>query len=324
MGVIMGFFKLFKSKKRKENKYKSSLHKQRDSLGNLTEILNKSTKIDEDLFLEIEDILIMADMGVETTLKFVSELRNVTELKKITDPLLLKEIIVDEMFNLYLEGDIIDTNLNYSKDELNVYLFVGVNGTGKTTSIAKLANILKKENNKVMVIAGDTFRAGAIDQLEVWAKRAEVDFFKKESGSDPSSVIYDGLTKAKKENYNVVLIDTAGRLHNKTNLMNELNKMYRVIERVTDNKPKEIFLVIDATTGQNGLKQAETFKEVTDVSSVILTKLDGSSKGGIVLAIKNIYKIPIKYVGVGEGINDLLVFDIEDYIYGLFESFFEE
>ncbi len=319
----MGFFSIFKSKKVKENKYKSSLHKQRESLGSLTKILEESKTITEDLFAEIEDVLIMADMGLETTLKFIEEIKKITELKKIKDPLLLKEIIVDEMFNLYLSGEVIDTNLNYDKNELNVYLFVGVNGTGKTTSIAKLAHNLKKDN-KVLLIAGDTFRAGAIEQLNVWAKKVSVDIFSKEPGSDPSSVIFDGLTKAKKEGYNCVLIDTAGRLHNKVNLMNELNKMYRVIERVTNDKPKEIFLVIDATTGQNGLKQAETFKEVTDVSSVILTKLDGSSKGGIVLAIKNLYQIPIKYVGVGEKIDDLIVFDIEDYIYGLFSDFFED
>lgn len=319
----MGFFSIFKSKKNKQNKYKSSLHKQRESLGSLTKILEESSSITEDLFAEIEDVLIMADMGVETTLKFIEEIKKITELKKIKDPLLLKEIIVDEMFNLYLSGEIIDTNLNYDKNNLNVYLFVGVNGTGKTTSIAKLAHSLKKDN-KVMVIAGDTFRAGAIEQLGVWANKAGVTIFSKQAGSDPSSVIFDGLTKAKNEGYNCVLIDTAGRLHNKVNLMNELNKMYRVIERVTNQKPKEIFLVIDATTGQNGLKQAETFKEVTDVSSVILTKLDGSSKGGIVLAIKNLYQIPIKYVGVGEKIDDLIVFDIEEYIYGLFSDFFED
>src|SRR5690554_1087101 len=319
----MGFFKIFRRKKDKINKYQASLHKQRESLGSLTKVLENSKTITEDLYAEIEEILIMADMGVEMTLKFIATLKEVQELKKITDPLLLKEIIVDEMFNLYLEGEIVDTNINYQKEELNVYLFVGVNGTGKTTSIAKLASQLKKDN-KVLLIAADTFRAGAIEQLRLWGDRAGVDVFFKSQGVDPSSVIYDGLLKAKKDNYNCVLIDTAGRLHNKKHLMNELNKMYRVTEKVTGKKPQEIFLVIDATTGQNGIKQAQVFQETTNVSSVILTKLDGSSKGGIVLAIKNLYQIPIKYVGVGEKITDLLVFDIEDYIYGLFSDFFSE
>ncbi len=321
----MGFFSIFKSKKKKQNeKYNLGLHKSRQTLGSLKKVLQSSDQITDDLYDEIEEILIGADIGVETTLKFMDVLREQQTLKNIHNPLELQEIIVDELFNLYLEGEVVRSDINYQKGNLNVYMFVGVNGTGKTTSIGKLANKFQEEGNKVLLIAADTFRAGAIEQLDVWAKRANVSIFKKEPGSDPSSVIYDGLTMAKNGHYDVVLIDTAGRLHNKVSLMNELSKMRRVIDKVTGKGPEETLLVIDATTGQNGIKQAEIFKEATDVTGVVLTKLDGTAKGGIVLAIKNLYQLPIKYVGLGEKINDLVIFDIEDYIYGLFSDFFGE
>ncbi len=321
----MGFFRRLRLRRRKKDaKYSLGLHRSSESLGTLKRVLENSKNIDQDLYDEIEEILIQADIGVETTLLFMERLKEQQTLKNITDPTELQEIIVDEMFNLYLEGDIVKADINYDKDIINTYLFVGVNGTGKTTSIGKLAKILKDEKNKVMLIAADTFRAGAVDQLEVWGKRAGVFVFKKDEAKDPSSVIYDGLSLAKKEGYNCVLIDTAGRLHNKKYLMDELAKMRRVIERVIDVSPQETFLVIDATTGQNGLNQAEIFKEATDVTGVVLTKLDGSAKGGIVLAIKNKYKLPIKYVGLGETIDDLVVFDIEEYIYSLFSDFFGE
>lgn len=321
----MGFFRrLLGRKKKKDAKYSLGLHQSREALGSLKRVLDKSDNINEDLYMEIEEILIGADIGVETTLYFMDKLREQQFVKKITDPKQLQEVIVDELFNLYLEGEIIKADINYDKEEINTYLFVGVNGTGKTTSIGKLAKRLKDEKNKVLLIAGDTFRAGAIDQLEIWGKRAGVDVFKKEAGSDPSSVIYDGLLLAKKEKYNCVLIDTAGRLHNKKYLMDELAKMRRVIEKVINIPPQETFLVIDATTGQNGIIQAEIFKEATDVTGVILTKLDGTAKGGIVLAIKHKYQLPIKFVGLGEKIDDLVVFDIEEYIYSLFSDFFGE
>lgn len=319
----MGFFRRLRlRKKKKNNKYNLGLHRSQETLGTLKRVLENSENIDQDLYDEIEEILIHADIGVETTLMFMDRLREQQTLKKIEDPKELQEIIVDEMFNLYLEGEIVKADINYDKDIINTYLFVGVNGVGKTTSIGKLAKILKDEKNKVLLIAGDTFRAGAIEQLEIWGKRAGVDVYKKDAGSDPSSVIYDGLSLAKREGYNCVLIDTAGRLHNKKFLMDELAKMRRVIEKVISVSPQETFLVMDATTGQNGLNQAEIFKEATDVTGVILTKLDGTAKGGIVLAIKNKYKLPIKYVGLGEQIDDLVVFDIEEYIYSLFSDFF--
>lgn len=321
----MGFFKIFKSKRRKKNnKYSLGLHRSKETFGSLKRVLEQSKTIDDNLFDEIEEILIMADIGIETTMDFIDQLKAQKELKEIDNPLELQEIIVDEMFNLYLKGEIVSGDISYTEGEINTYMFVGVNGTGKTTSIAKLAKIMKDRNNKVLLIAGDTFRAGAIEQLEIWANRAKVDIFKKEAGSDPSSVIYDGLMLAKKEKYDVVLIDTAGRLHNKVSLMNELSKMRRVIEKVIEQGPKETLLVIDATTGQNGMLQAEVFNEATNLTGVVLTKLDGTAKGGIVLAIKQKYELPIKYIGLGEGIEDLVPFDIEEFIYGLFSDFFGE
>lgn len=318
----MSFFRKLFRRKPKNDKYEMGLHKTKERLGNLKEVLKASERIDENLFMELEDIFIAADMGVETVLYFVNELRKEVENQKITDPELLAEIIVDKMFEIYLKGEIVDTDLVYNDNEVNVYLFVGVNGVGKTTTIGKLANKFIEEGKKVLVVAGDTFRAGAIEQVAIWAERSKADIFKKEAGSDPSSVIHDALVKAKSENYNVVLVDTAGRLQTKVNLMNELNKMKRVIERNLPGQPAETLLVIDATTGQNGMMQAKIFSESTDVSGIVLTKLDGTAKGGIVLAIRHEYGTPIKYVGLGEKIDDLIPFDVEEYIYGLFKEFF--
>ena len=222
------------------------------------------------------------------------------------------------MFELYLKGEIVNNNFNIQKDDLSVFLFVGVNGVGKTTTIAKIAHRLKNEGKKVLLAAGDTFRAGAVDQLEIWAERVGVDIVIKKGATDPSSVIFDAIKKAKEDKYDVLLCDTAGRLQNKVNLMKELEKMNRVIQREVENGPHETLLVIDATTGQNGLSQAEAFMEVTNISGVILTKLDGTSKGGIVLAIRDKYNLPIKMIGLGEKMEDLEYFDLEDYIGGLF------
>ena len=322
----MGFFDLFKRKdKDKSKKYKMGLHKTREgALATLKEVLSKSNKIDDDLFDELEEIFIMADIGVDTVVSFIDSLKDEVYHKKISDPLLLQEIIIDKMFEIYLNGEIVNANLNLNKNGLSVILFVGVNGVGKTTSIAKIANSYKKQGKKVLLAAGDTFRAGAVAQLDVWAKRIGVDIVVKPDGSDPSSVMYDAIKKAQKENYDILLCDTAGRLQNKVNLMNELAKMRRVLQKECPLAPHETLLVIDATTGQNGMSQAKAFKEATDVSGVILTKLDGTSKGGIVLAIRHEMGIPIKYVGLGEGVDDLEVFDIEQYLYGLFADFFEE
>ena len=318
----MGLFQKLFGKKPKSERYQLGLHKTKENLGNLKAILAKSEKIDDELFDSLEDIFIQADIGVDTVIYFISELKKDVINKKISDPNDLAEIIVDKMFEIYLKGELVQTDLNYTDHEVNVYLFVGVNGVGKTTTIGKLAKQLKDDGKKVMMVAGDTFRAGAISQLVEWGRRSNTFVFAKEAGSDPSSVIYDALEIAKKDKYDVVLCDTAGRLQTKTNLMAELSKMKRVIQKTLPNAPQETLLVIDATTGQNGMRQAEVFKEATDVTGIVLTKLDGTAKGGIVLAIRHLYNLPIKYVGLGEKIEDLVMFDIEQYIYGLFKDFF--
>jgi len=318
----MGLFQKLFGKKPKSERYQLGLHKTKENLGNLKAILAKSEKIDDELFDSLEDIFIQADIGVDTVIYFISELKKDVINKKISDPNDLAEIIVDKMFEIYLKGELVQTDLNYTDHEVNVYLFVGVNGVGKTTTIGKLAKQLKDEGKKVMMVAGDTFRAGAISQLVEWGRRSNTFVFAKEAGSDPSSVIYDALEIAKKDHYDVVLCDTAGRLQTKINLMAELSKMKRVIQKTLPDAPQETLLVIDATTGQNGMRQAEVFKEATDVTGIVLTKLDGTAKGGIVLAIRHLYNLPIKYVGLGEKIEDLVMFDIEQYIYGLFKDFF--
>lgn len=322
----MGLFGLFKRKdKENQRKYQLGMKKTRSGLmGKLQNLFSHYNEITEDFFDELTDIFIMADIGVETTLDFIEELKADERVKDVKDVSELQPIIVDKMFELYLQQEIVRVDLNVQKDGLSVFLFVGVNGSGKTTSIAKVAYKLKQEKKKVLLAAGDTFRAGAVDQLAIWAERVGVDIVTKPAGSDPSSVIFDALQKAKKEKYDVLLCDTAGRLQNKTNLMKELEKMHRVIERGVPGAPHETLLVIDATTGQNGLSQAEAFMEVAKITGIILTKLDGTSKGGIVLAIRDKYHIPIKMVGLGEKLDDLEPFDLEEYIAGLFVELEDE
>ena len=321
----MGLFDKFKNVFTKEEKqevelYDKGLEKTRKEFTSKLNLLNmKHNKIDEEYYEELENILITADIGVNTVVKFVEKLRNRVKKENITSVNELKEIIVDEMFIIYVQNEIIVNKINYSKEGPTVVLFVGVNGVGKTTSIGKIAYKLKNEGKKVLLIAGDTFRAGAIEQLIEWGNRLDIGVVSSES-KDPSSVIYDGLNKAKDENYDVVLIDTAGRLQNKVNLMNELEKMNKVIGNIIPNAPHETLLVIDATTGQNGISQANSFKEITNITGIVLTKLDGTAKGGIVLAIKDSVDIPVKFVGLGEKKEDLKVFDIEKYIYGLFKE----
>jgi fused signal recognition particle receptor len=320
----MGFFEMFKKKKNdeKSKKYELGMKKTRTGfLGKIKQILSGYNEVTEDLFDDLTDAFIMADVGVETTLKFIDELKEDPRTTSIKSPTELQPIIVDKMFELYLQGEIVNNNLTINENGLSVFLFVGVNGVGKTTSIAKIAYRLKKENKKVLLVAGDTFRAGAVDQLDVWAKRIGCDIVIKKGATDPSSVIFDALQKAKQDSYDVVLCDTAGRLQNKANLMKELEKMNKVIERETGCAPQETLLVIDATTGQNGLSQAEAFLQVAPLTGIILTKLDGTSKGGIVLAIRDKYKLPIKMVGLGEKIDDLEYFDLEDYLGSLFIGF---
>ncbi len=302
-------------------KYIDGLSKSRDNFVNKLSVLGiKYTKISDDFYDELEEILITADVGVNTVMDFIDRLKKRVKSENITDFEYLKEVIVDELFMIYVGEDILSSKLNIKDGETNVILFVGVNGVGKTTSIAKIANRFKKEKKKVMLIAGDTFRAGAVSQLKEWADRIGVSFFG-DDREDPSAVIYDGLKKAKEEHYDIVLVDTAGRLQNKVNLMKELEKMNKVIGDIVPGNPVETLLVIDATTGQNGVVQAKSFKEITNITGIVLTKLDGTAKGGIVLAIRELVNIPVKFVGLGEKEDDLITFDIEKYIYGLFKEF---
>ena len=269
---------------------------------------------------DLEEILIMADIGVSTVEEFIERLKKRVKHENIESPEVLKEIIVDELFIIYVNGDVLSSKINYSEDKPTIILFVGVNGVGKTTTIGKLAKQLRGEGKKELLIGADTFRAGAIEQLKEWAEKNKVTFYGKEE-SDPASVVYDGVKKSIDEKYDVVLVDTAGRLQNKVNLMKELEKINKVIRGLIEEAPQETLLVIDATTGQNGINQAQSFKEIVNITGIVLTKIDGTAKGGIVLAIKEKVDIPVKYIGFGEQIDDLQVFDIEKYIYGLFKDF---
>ena len=322
----MGFFSIFKSKKRKQEaeKYRIGMEKTRSSMSRLKKLFANYNEITDELFDELEEIFVMADIGVETVVKFVDELKSDERVWKLKSAKELQPIIVDRMFDIYLKGEIVNSNLRFNKNGLSVFLFVGVNGVGKTTTIAKVANKLQLEGKKVLIAAGDTFRAGAIEQLQEWGRRVNAKVISKEEGSDPSSVIFDAIKVAKEENYDVLLCDTAGRLQTKVNLMKELEKIKRVISREVEGAPQDTLLVIDATTGQNGLNQAKAFIEATEVSGIVLTKLDGTAKGGIVLAIRDKYSIPIKFVTLGEKIDDIEYFDLENYIYGLFAEMIDE
>lgn len=324
MGLFNKFKKMFQSKEgdvQEEIKtYDEGLEKTRKVFNSQLNLLSrKHKKITEDYFEELKEILIMADIGVNTVISFIDRLKSRVKQEKIEDVADLKEIIVDEMFIIYVNEEIIVNKINYNPDGPTVLLFIGVNGVGKTTTIGKLAHKLRSDGKKVLLVAGDTFRAGAIEQLVEWGSRTNSEVVTSES-KDPSSVIYDGLEKAKSENYDVVLIDTAGRLQNKDHLMKELEKINRVIDRIIPGAPHDTMLVLDATTGQNGISQANSFKEITNITGIVLTKLDGTAKGGIVLAIKEAVGIPVKYVGLGEKKEDLRIFDIEKYIYGLFKD----
>lgn len=326
----MGLFNKLKniiSKKEQEEvvdenvlKYDEGLEKTRKEFVSKLSMLGiKYTKINDEYFDELENILIMADIGVNTVMDFIDKLKKRVKSENITDTKYLNEVIVDELFIIYVNNESITDKINMASSGPTVILMVGVNGVGKTTTIAKLAYKYKCEGKKVMLIAGDTFRAGAVDQLKIWADRTDSLFFGKEN-IDPAGVIYDGLLKAKEDGVDIVLVDTAGRLHNKVNLMKELEKINKVIGKIIPDAPHETLLVIDGTTGQNGIMQAQAFKEITNITGIVLTKLDGTAKGGIVLAIKEEVNIPVKFVGLGEKMTDLIPFDIENYIYGLFKD----
>ena len=312
--------KVFEDKKQEE-KYDKGLEKTRKEFSDKLNSLNKKyKKVNSEYFEELEEMLIMADIGVNTVVSFMERLVDRAKKEKIEDPEQLKELIVDELFIIYVNDEILVNKINYNSNGPTVILFVGVNGVGKTTTIAKIAKKEKDLGKKVLLVAGDTFRAGAIEQLQEWSQRLDIDIEYGKEGSDPSSVVYKGVERAKNDNYDLVLIDTAGRLQNKVNLMNELEKINRVIGNFIEDAPHETLLVIDASTGQNGISQAKSFKEITNITGIVLTKLDGTAKGGIVLAIKEEVNIPVKYIGLGEKPEDLETFDIEKYIYGLFKE----
>ena len=304
------------------SRYTHGLKKTRTGFkGRINALLANFRHVDEDFFDDLEEMLIESDVGFEAAMKISDELRDEVKFQNAKSKAEVSEVIVEKLVDLYEEaGKDQDEALHFAEEGPTVFLFVGVNGVGKTTTIGKLAKRYKDEGKKVMAAAGDTFRAGAIQQLDEWAQRVGVTIVKKPEKSDPASVVYDAVTKAKKENYDILLVDTAGRLQNKVNLMNELEKIQRVITREIPEAPHEVLLALDATTGQNALSQAKQFKDATNVTGIILTKLDGTARGGIVLAIRNELHIPVKLVGLGEQVDDLRDFNTEDFAYGLFKG----
>lgn len=300
----MGFF----------DKIKQGLQKTRSSIiNNVNSLINSFTKIDEELFEELEEILIMSDMGVETSTEICDIMRKKIKEQGITEPGVIKQMMKEIIADMFGE----DTGLKLDTKP-SVILVIGVNGVGKTTSIGKIASLLNREGKKVVLGAADTFRAAAIEQLEIWAQRADVSLVKSVEGTDPASVVFDTIASAKSKGADVIICDTAGRLHNKKNLMDELAKINRVIKRELPDASLESLLVLDAATGQNAVNQAREFKNVTDISGIILTKLDGTAKGGIVVPIKNELNIPVKFIGVGEGIDDLQPFNTKEFVESIF------
>lgn len=296
-------------------KLKAGLKKTKDSMmGKIEGLLNSFTKIDEDLFEELEETLIMCDIGVNTSVKICDELRDRVKKEGVTDPSMIKDMLKDVISDMLGEEQPLDMSTTPS-----VVLVIGVNGVGKTTTIGKLSYQLKNEGKKVIVAAADTFRAAAIDQLEVWTDRAGVDIIKHKEGSDPAAVVFDALTAAKARKADVVICDTAGRLHNKKNLMDELRKIARIVHQQAEGCALEVLLALDATTGQNAVNQAKQFNEVADITGIILTKLDGTAKGGIIISITDDLKVPVKLVTVGEKIEDIQPFNTRDFVEALFE-----
>lgn len=303
-------------------KYDKGLEKTRKTFGErMNELFANFRAVDEDFFEELEETLIGADVGFQTALDVTDALRQEVKLQNAKKSEDVQRVIVEKLVQLYeQEGSEEENSLNMQATGPTVMLFVGVNGVGKTTSIGKLAHQLKQEGKKVLLAAADTFRAGAIDQLVVWGERAEVEVVRGNAGGDPASVVFDAIQRTKTEQVDVLLVDTAGRLQNKVNLMNELEKMKRIIQRELPQAPHEVLLVLDATTGQNAMVQAKQFKETTDVTGLVLTKLDGTAKGGIIIAIRNELHLPVKLIGLGEAIDDLEPFSPNEFAYGLFKD----
>lgn len=320
----MGLFKFLKEKiagksTSQKEKYVTGLDKSRKNFSSkLKALTSRYQKVNEEYFEELEQILIEADVGVNLTLDIVEATKKETMEQGIVAPEQINELLVDKMFVSYAQqGSDIVNEIQFQKDEPTVLLVVGVNGVGKTTTIAKLAYRYQKKGKKVLLVAGDTFRAGATEQLKVWADRLKCDIVTGKENQDPASVCYDGIKKAKENKVDLVICDTAGRLQNKLNLMNELSKMKRVISKEIPSGPHDIFLIIDANTGQNGVLQAKGFKECTDLTGVVITKMDGTSKGGIILAIRDELGVPVRFIGLGEKMEDLEEFDLDQYLYGL-------
>ena len=309
-----------------QEKYDKGLAKTRKTFKErMNELFANFRSVDEDFFEEVEETLIGADVGFETSMKIADELRQEVKLRNVKKPAAVQNLIIEKLVDLYEAEGVGEVNaLNLQPNGLTVMLFVGVNGVGKTTSIGKLAYEYKQAGKKVLLAAADTFRAGAIDQLVVWGERADVEVIRGKAGGDPAAVVFDAMVKAKEKQADILLVDTAGRLQNKAHLMQELDKIKRIIQREEPNAPHEVLLVLDATTGQNAMSQAKQFKETTDVTGLVLTKLDGTAKGGIVLAIRNELRLPVKLVGLGEGIEDLEIFNPNDFVIGLFKGLLEE
>ncbi|MDR0846477.1 MAG: signal recognition particle-docking protein FtsY [Lactobacillales bacterium] len=304
-----------------EKTYEKGLEKTRTGFGaKLNSLLANFRTVDEEFFEELEETLITSDVGYELALEITEDLRREVKLEKAKSTEDVQNVIIEKMIDIYEQDEVKSPELNIEPNRLNIILFVGVNGVGKTTTIGKLATKLQNDGHKILTAAADTFRAGAINQLIEWGRRGDFEVVAKPEGSDPAAVVFDALTKAKQENYDILLVDTAGRLQNKENLMAELAKIHRIIEREIGRKADDVLLVLDATTGQNALSQAKAFTETTDVTGLVLTKMDGSAKGGVVLGIHNAMNIPVKLIGFGEGIDDLKAFDMEAFAYGLFKG----
>lgn len=317
--VVENQSQIYEQPPEKQKKFDEGLKKSSTTLSQaIVEISKKFKEVDETLYENIEELLISYDVGVVATTKILEAIRDEITFQNVKDPKLIREIIVDKIFTYYIQDTDVNTFLDIKKDRTNIILVMGVNGVGKTTSIAKIANRFVKEKKKVLLVAGDTFRAGAVEQLRIWSERLNCDIvLPQKEEQDPASVIYSGVKKGTEEKYDLVICDTSGRLHNKTNLMMELKKIHDVIHKFDSSAPHETLLVLDATLGQSGIFQAKAFKEITQVSGIILTKMDGTSKGGIILSIKDNFNIPVKYIGLGEKLDDLSSFDLEKFIIGI-------
>lgn len=318
MGLISFLKSKFSKKDATTDKYSQGLEKSRKNFSNrLTNLSERYKTVNQAYFDELEQILIESDVGINLTLQIINEVLERSKKEKITEPAKINEILVDRMFVGYAAKGDVKNELTFQSTCPTVLLVVGVNGVGKTTTIAKLAYRYIHQGHKVLLVAADTFRAGAVEQLSVWANRLKCDIVTGASESDPASVAYDGMRKAKEIGADFVIVDTAGRLQTKANLMAELSKIKRVINKEIEGAPQETFLIIDATTGQNGVVQAKAFAEVTDLTGVVITKMDGTSKGGIILAIRDELGVPVRFIGLGEKMDDLIEFDLDKYLYGL-------